>query len=39
MKKKIFGKKSMPVITTLAIVVVGTILLKVIADSTSKVAY
>jgi len=39
MKKKIFSKKSIPVITTLAIVVVGTILLKVIADSSSKVAY
>jgi hypothetical protein len=39
MKKKILNKKTIPLITTVAVVVVGTIMLKIIADSSSKVAY
>lgn len=39
MKKKIFNKKTIPLITTVAVVLVGTIMLKIIADSSSKVAY
>ncbi len=36
MKKKIFKKKAVPIISTFAILIAGALLMKVIADSESN---
>ena len=39
MKKKLLGKKTIPVLASLGIVIGGFLLLKIIADSQSRVDY
>ncbi len=39
MKKKLLGKKTKPILTTLGIFIGGLLLLKLIADSQSRVDY